>query len=354
MDLFFNKGLQKYLRGDMKAAIGDLEKAIGLDPENEKTKKFLIKALVEYGAEFSDSKDYASALPLLRRAYELAPGDAGIRNIYTGLEGSLKAEDKARRQREQSMMVFIISLILVIGIVAVILILIITLRRNSEAGTAATRQATDRAVQLTKQQNTEISDKVNQLGSGIKDILTNQMERVLSMMEEQSKASAQETVKMAIARPDGTTEIRTDINPHIRARANGVELIEETIDDPETGERLIEPFLSDVDSRVRANAGKAMYKFNKEKAMVVISRMCGSTDAWMRLSGAWAMGEIGNDIAINALIPMLEDLRDFVVKRAISSLENILKAKGSQLEEEMVQKIKRRIKDARIQRKFKE
>lgn len=249
---------------------------------------------------------------------------------------------------------FIVSFLLITGAAAIIFILVTILRRNISVGTAATRQEGDRAAQLSRQHGREVNEKVNQFGSDIKEILTGQMERILKMMEEQSRASAQETIKLEVTRPDGVSEIRTDINPHIRARANGVELIEETIDDPETGEKLVEPFLADVDSRVRANAGRAMYKYNREKGMVALNEMCRSADQWMRLSGAWAMGEIGNDIAIKSLVNLLDDPKDFVVGRTIKSLEKALENRGNEFEEELVQKIERKVKDARIQRKIKD
>ena len=116
---------------------------------------------------------------------------------------------------------------------------------------------------------------------------------------------------------------------------------------------LLEPFLNDVDSRVRANAAKGMYKFNREKAMVAIDQMCKSSDNWMRLSGSWVLGEIGNDMAVKTLAELLDDPKDFVASRAIKSLEKIIEKRREDLEEELVNTLKRKIKDARTQRKLK-
>ena len=67
-------------------------------------------------------------------------------------------------------------------------------------------------------------------------------------------------------------------SPNSRLRAKGLELLEEQlINDPNTtpdiAENLIDPFLSDTNNRVRANAVKAMYKYNPQKAIKVLVNM---------------------------------------------------------------------------------
>jgi len=173
----------------------------------------------------------------------------------------------------------------------------------------------------------------------VEKILLGNQERILGLLEKLSGALRGETKKIVVERPDGTREIITDINPHIRARADGVELIEATVDDPRVGERLLKPFLEDRDSRVRANAGKALYKYNKEKAMVVLTGMCKSDDQWMRLSGAWAMGEIGSKTAAEILLSLLEDSWEFVRQRAAKSLEKILTQKKEGIEASLLETI---------------
>jgi HEAT repeat protein len=78
------------------------------------------------------------------------------------------------------------------------------------------------------------------------------------------------------------------------------------------GERLLKPFLEDRESRIKANAGKALYKFNKEKVMVILTDMCRRDNQWMRLSGTWALGEIGSQTAAEILLFLLQDPWEFV------------------------------------------
>lgn len=179
----------------------------------------------------------------------------------------------------------------------------------------------------------------------VEKILLGNQERTLELLEKLTGALRGETKKVVVEKPGGGRGIITDINPHIRARADGVELIETTVDDPEVGGRLLKPFLEDRDSRVRANAGKALYKFNKEKAMVMLTEMCKSNDQWMRLSGAWAMGEIGSQSAAEILLSLLKDSWEFVRKRAVKSLEKILTQKKEEIERTLLERIESTLKE---------
>ena len=178
----------------------------------------------------------------------------------------------------------------------------------------------------------------------VEKILLGNQERTLELLEKMSGTLRGETKKVVVEMPGGGRQIITDINPHIRARADGVELIESTVDDPKVGERLLKPFLEDRDSRVRANAGKALYKYNKEKAMVVLTEMCKSSDQWMRLSGAWALGEIGSQSAAESLLSLLQDSWEFVRERAAKSLEKILTQKKKEIETTLVERIESTLK----------
>ncbi len=44
--IYFDRGVQKYLKGDLDGFIEDLEKALEFNPKYEKAKTFLVKVLV--------------------------------------------------------------------------------------------------------------------------------------------------------------------------------------------------------------------------------------------------------------------------------------------------------------------
>lgn len=187
--------------------------------------------------------------------------------------------------------------------------------------------------------------KEDEFRQRVEKILLGNQERTLELLEKMSGTLRGETKKVIVEMPGGGRQIITDINPHIRARADGVELIESTVDDPKVGERLLKPFLEDRDSRVRANAGKALYKYNKEKAMVVLTEMCKSSDQWMRLSGAWALGEIGSQSAAEILLSLLKDSWEFVRERTAKSLEKILTQKKEEIGKTLLERIESALKE---------
>jgi len=427
--LFFDNGVQKYFKGDLKGSVDDLERAYSLDRTDEKTKKFLVKALVGLGGEYFNKKDYSSSQPLLKRAYELSPQDPGVKDSYDRLSSALKAEQERKRvleeegkkkeeeakaleaqkaqeeerhraeaerarkaeeerrkkdmqdrqavetrrldelrikqeerrmieiaeqkkgeeKREKSalMRTLFMGLILLVCGILIIIVISGTLRERTMEEMSVARQESQKVIQASTQHAHTFTTKVDEYNKGIKSILTNQMEKILKIMEDQTSSATHETVKMVVTRPDGKKEIITDINPRVRARANGVELIEQTIDDIATGEKLLSPFLNDRDSRVRANAAKGMYKYNREKAMVALNEMCKSQDEWMRLSGAWAMGEIGNSVCMDVLVSLLRDPKDFVAERAVRSLEKILEKSMGQLDVVVQTNITSALRDAK-------
>lgn len=191
------------------------------------------------------------------------------------------------------------------------------------------------------------SDRQDEFRQRVEKILLGNQERILGLLEKQSRAFIGESKKIVVEGPGGRREIITDINPHIRARADGVELIEATVDDPVVGERLLKPFLEDRESRIKANAVKALYKFNREKAMVILTEMCKSNDQWMRLSGAWALGEIGSQTAAEILLSLLQDPWEFVRERAAKSLQKIVIEKKEKIEGNLLEKIEAALKEVK-------
>ncbi|MCK4824854.1 HEAT repeat domain-containing protein, partial [bacterium] len=178
-------------------------------------------------------------------------------------------------------------------------------------------------------------------------ILMQQQERILGMMQEQNVALASGQAKLMLGEPttegkDTITarEMMQDSNPHVRAR--GVEVIEAELVkemDPEVAVKLLMPFLQDSDNRVKANAAKALYSFDKPRALDTLKEMTENSDKWMRVSAAWAFGEIGTEDAIDPLLELTTDSEYHVKRRAIKSLDQIYQAKKDSLSEEVQQKI---------------
>jgi len=73
--------------------------------------------------------------------------------------------------------------------------------------------------------------------------------------------------------------------------------------------------------------------------------MCKSPDQWMRLSGAWALGEIGSPTAAEILLSLLKDPWEFVRERAVKSLEKIVSQRKEEIELSLLERIESTLKE---------
>lgn len=80
--LFYNEAKAKYAAGNLLDAITALGKAVELDPENEKGRKFFLAVLVEMGSECAHKEDWQNAIVYFERAKTLVPLDKEIAEMY--------------------------------------------------------------------------------------------------------------------------------------------------------------------------------------------------------------------------------------------------------------------------------
>jgi len=178
-------------------------------------------------------------------------------------------------------------------------------------------------------------------------VMMKYQDKILGIIQEQNIALNQGQSRLMLGNPEAagnptisTREMISDTNPHVRAK--GIEVIEAELVkemDPEVAAKLLTPFLGDPDNRVRANAAKALYDFDKERALDTLREMAESDDKWMRVSAAWAFGEIGSVDTIEYLLKLSEDSEYHVKRRAIKALATILHSKGEFLPDEVKQRI---------------
>ncbi|MFH2070810.1 MAG: HEAT repeat domain-containing protein, partial [Elusimicrobiota bacterium] len=367
-EVYFTQGLKKYLEDkDFDGAIAKFEDALKFDKGNKKAKTFLVKILIEYGSELYLKREYTNALPYLKKAYELSPDNSEVKQMYeltvkqtspgdvsqqdvvssagAGAKDMLNLFTEFQKQQEkvisdyfgpqQQTMVKMIS------------------QLDTERKELLTVLATG-GKELSKISRTLVWGGIsgilfiallifligmytNYASAKREAILMKHQEKVLGILKNEfaSLSSGIATGGTAgRALPSGqenlcSRELICDPNPHVRARGIEVieaELIEEQEDTAkEIAEKLLVPYLNDPDNRVRANAVKAIYKYNKKLSMETVQSMIRDNNKWMRMSAAWVLGELSDEeTSANLLCDCINDEDDSVKKRIAKSLEKLL------------------------------
>ena len=155
------------------------------------------------------------------------------------------------------------------------------------------------------------------------------------MQQQQALTQGHATLRLGGANisPDGTVTPRLLLNdPNPRVRAKGIEIIEAELvkdnEDPEVAEKILRDFLQDKNNRVRANAVKSMYKYRPDEAYSVAMEMLESDDKWMRISGAWVLGEFEGDTKAAELLLEYKDHNDSHFKARL--LKSLMKINNSE------------------------
>jgi HEAT repeat protein len=151
-----------------------------------------------------------------------------------------------------------------------------------------------------------------------------EMQTLLNLLDQQARSLRNEfTEKVEL--PDG--RVITDVNSQVRARADSVEMIPATVNDPKIAERMLRPYLSDPNNRVRANAAVAIHRYNPEASIDSLRKMTSSADKWMRLSAAWALGQISSPEAVPLLRKLIDDPEERIRRKAVEAFEGMAAVK---------------------------
>jgi len=202
-----------------------------------------------------------------------------------------------------------------------------------------------------------ISQIVQTLGSKgeYQTILQNQkeiMDAMAKLPEETSMMKLQnaEVIKLIERLTKSRTGINIELSSHssragiagvddtARVRADTVELLAEMFKDSPIMEELLEPYLNDPNNRVRGNAALAIFPRNRRRALDNVSEMARADDVWMRMTAAWACGEMGVSEGVKIMEPLLNDSSCHVRKRALASFKK-LQGAGIELSVEIEQKM---------------
>lgn len=343
-DEFFKRGMKAYMDGDIITAISDLDKAHSLDPKNEKITSSLAKLLTIGGETLFKKGELDDARRLFRHAVSLgySPAEPLYREVTSKLEeieAKRKREkeelERARRKKIEEMvkkeeeplettpaspsilpqpvasvqpgLIKPLSQQLQLLIVGILILLVVVIILTY----VFTSVTLERSILKAK------SDEVRRY-----------QEIILRMLSEKQMLTEKEK-KIIISLP-GTEQKYQEvvvISPEARRRAKRIEIIEQALKDekdPEVAESLIGPFLEDSNNRVRANAAKAIYKFNKKLCMDTLKGMFETQNKWMIISACWVLEQIKDPDGMKYLIKFINDKDQHVRNRAYKAVETIL------------------------------
>ncbi len=366
-EIYFDKSIHSYLNGKTEEAIKNAEQGLKLNPQNWSIKDFLIKLLIERGNELYKNKVYSEALPYFERAKAIAPNNKNVKKMYTIIYNKLHPESVVPGSQPS------------LGFTKELLNSVKSQQRKFLQSFLLPKQLITEMVSRFEKQRQEffkiLSVRDRMFGSALQKelrlfstkfyiliiggafgiglmfllvylllsrsiiqrerFLLKQQERILNMFHEENVVLIQGTKKLLLASSEmregkvSSKDMLNDSNPRVRAK--GVEIIEaELIEqkDSELAERILKPFLNDPDNRVRANAVKAIYRYNPEVAMLRLKEMFESQDKWMKVSAAWVAGEIITDETTQFLLKYKDTDDTHLRNRVIKSLIKIKENKG--------------------------
>lgn len=373
------EGKRQYNNSKFKDAKQYFERANEIQPDNSEVINMLSKVNKKLGAKAVSEKESRIAVDALQEKVEKERTQKNVfrnrLNSLTSERNRLKKDLKEHKEKlqkslgeieqltdtirkKQKKLVFLFGAGC-IGFIAVGVILIIVLRRVYSASGEHQYQLEELGEKFTvrldeaKKEGGELEEKVaksiNKMIEEQKEVVKQmsmsvggktqtdieeikirlekhfevEQNKLIELLNQQIRVlSIEKTEKIELA-----DRVITDINPHVRARADSVELIPRTISDPNVAEKMLKPFLSDPNNRVRANAARAIYQYNPELALATLNDMASSPDKWMRLSTAWAVGEIAAPEVTGILRKLLDDVDESVKNRAIEAFENMADVK---------------------------
>ncbi|MFH1414578.1 MAG: HEAT repeat domain-containing protein [Elusimicrobiota bacterium] len=355
------------------------ERALGLNPDDWEVKKNLEEVNDKLGGISKSQKETGAAVDVLQeKINKERQANSSYQNRINSLASEKKKSEKElqeyRKKLEESRIEIeelakeaikkqkYIGIFLLAGSVVFIVIcvlLILTLRKVYTASTDSQYQldelqekfsgkmqeAEKDAAELEQKVASSINKMLEEQKSVVKQIsmsaagktqedieeikvklenqFSSQQEKLIELLSLQARAfSVEKTEKIDLGE-----RVITDVNPHIRARADSVELIPKTVSDSRVAEKMLRPYLTDSNNRVRGNACVAIYQYNPELSAKTLQDMVNSPDKWMRLTAAWAIGEIGAPGLIEYLRKLLDDIDPRVKDRAVMAFESMAEVK---------------------------
>ncbi|PKN00611.1 MAG: hypothetical protein CVU78_00110 [Elusimicrobia bacterium HGW-Elusimicrobia-2] len=390
----FGAAFENFLTGNYEAAFKDSSELFKTDPSEKRVRDLHHKTLVKMALLMESRKDYAKAMAHISDAGKIAltpevkeiserlsklmggsrpavvkPDAAGAKKIAPKAEKKTAAkkpaaEKKPVKKQEAEKKEEVMREILkpenkaeMPYPTSLFILLALNLMAVMGLGYFVAAAFSKKKESKLMEEERRISQIVQTLGSKgeYQAILQNQKEMLNALAklpEETSMMKLQnaEVIKLIERLTKSKTGTNIELSSHspragiagvddtARVRADTVELLAEMFKDSPIMEELLDPYLQDPNNRVRGNAAIALFPRNRRRALDNVSEMGKADDVWMRMTSAWACGEMGVSEGVKIMTPLLNDSSFHVRKRALASFKK-LKDAGIELPMEAEQKM---------------
>jgi len=378
----FGSALENFLNADYEEAYKDADKLHKSNPSEARVNDLYSKILVKMALSLEENKKYEGALDYITRAGKIQPSSETKeikerilkkipRKKVSGKKRAVKKKRAVRRKpakKKQTPVkavksskkiqeitksapakmkyptsVFILSFLNLLGLVFLSYFVASAFSKKKETKLIEEERRISQIVQTLGskgeyqslvQNQTEIMNILSRLPEET-SMMKLQNAEIIRLVERLTRGRAASNIELP--EESGRAGI-TGVDNTPRIRADTVELIADMFKDSPIMEDLLEPYLHDRNNRVLANACRALFPYNRRRALNILKDMASTDDVWMRLSAAWSCGELGVSECVKILTPLLSDTSAHVRTRALTSFEN-LKKKAVEIPIEVEEKI---------------
>ena len=99
-EVYFNSGIDKYVKGDYDGAISLFEQTLSEKPDHQKAKSFLVKVLIEATEKQIMMSNFKTAKGYIDRAKIIAPDDEKVNELQKIISGGYKKSPKDFSKKE--------------------------------------------------------------------------------------------------------------------------------------------------------------------------------------------------------------------------------------------------------------
>lgn len=331
-ELFFDKGVNEYLKGGRDDAIKSLEKSLKYAPDNYKAKRILVRLLVQRSAEYFYAGELEKSFIDIKQAKTIMPRDSQVERLYGFVKTAFDERYKppgnggqaAARQEQKEIVKYMagsylesnpyngsgglgfsrteMTYIIAAFAVGILLLFLAVLAAFDRYSLARKQEIYSQRVELER-------------------VMWAVKEGKNCRQEPRDPAFAASLVSAGLSKAPAEME-RILKNPMEIVRAKGLIILEAEMMAKRKfmAMRLLIPLLDDKDPMIMANAARALCRHDAGRGMAVLEKMAAG-ERQQKTAALHAMGWLNNDRAANALMKAMSDRDGKVASAALKGLK---------------------------------